>query len=187
MLYLILKKRGYKIDPEKLLVHPEIDIDAGIEASTGSLGHGLPIGVGMALAAKMNDQNYRVFVLVGDGECQEGSIWESVMFACRMKLDNLFIIVDSNKYQALDRVDNILNMSPLENKFRAFGCSTISIDGHSFESIDGIFKVNDAPAVIIANTIKGNGISFMLNNPLWHYRGLTEDEYRQGLKELESC
>ncbi len=146
----------------------------GIEAATGSLGHGLPIGVGMALAARIHKQSYRVYALLGDGECNEGTIWEAAMFAAAQKLDNLCILIDFNKWQATDRSQEVMALDPLAEKWRAFGWNTHEIDGHHMESIVETLKSFPAktnqPTAIIAHTIKGKGVSFMEDDNNWHYR-----------------
>jgi transketolase len=161
----------------------------GVELSTGSLGHGLPVGVGMALASKIDRRKNKVVVLLSDGECDEGSNWEAILFAPHHKLDNLIVIVDNNKIQSLDYVKNTLNIEPFENKWESFGWNVFSIDGHNIdEIINGYNKAvnsnNKSPTCIIANTIKGKGVSFMEDKVLWHYRSPQGDEYKMAKKEL---
>lgn len=160
----------------------------GVEASTGSLGHGLAIGCGMALAAKRDGQAYRVFALLSDGECNEGSTWEAALFAPHHQLDNLVAIVDYNKLQAFGRVKEVLNLDPLAAKWQAFGWCVREIDGHNLEQIlDTLSDIPFAasqPSCIIAHTIKGKGVSFMENQLAWHYRYPSEGELSQALKEL---
>lgn len=158
----------------------------GIEATTGSLGHGLSYGVGIALASKIDNKDNKVYVILGDGECQEGSVWEGIMSASHHQLDNLTIIIDNNKLQAMDSVDNIMSISEFSSKLSAFGLDVIEIDGHDFNELHEAFskKVIDKPKAIIANTIKGKGISFMENIPIWHYRIPNEQEMEIALKEL---
>jgi len=171
--------------------HPDMLKIPGVEASTGSLGHGLSIGLGMALAGKVDCKDYRVFVLLGDGECEEGSVWEASMAAAHLKVDNLVVIVDNNGIQLLDFTDNILSsLKPLGKKFKAFGWLVKEIDGHNIKEILKALRSvpfkKGKPSCIIAHTVKGKGISFMENQPRWHYRGLTEAERVEALKEL-SC
>lgn len=161
----------------------------GVEVSTGSLGHGLSIGCGMALAAKRDNQPFRVFVLLSDGECDEGSTWESVLFAPHHKLDNLIAIVDYNKIQSFGRTEEVLNLNPLADKWRAFGWAVREIDGHNFEQIEGAltdipFEAG-RPSCIIAHTIKGKGVSFMEDQLAWHYLTPDDEQLRQALAELE--
>ncbi|MCP4146602.1 MAG: transketolase, partial [bacterium] len=139
--------------------HPERDLVPGIEASTGSLGHGLALGAGMAFAGKMDKKDYRVFVLMGDGECQEGSVWESAAFIPQHKLTNLTAIIDYNKLQALDRLENILGLEPMADKWRAFGWEVKEVDGHNVEELLETFKKvpfsEEKPGIVIAHTTKG--------------------------------
>jgi len=179
---------GFAVDGGTLEHHPRRDVDIGIEVSTGSLGHGLSIGAGMALAAKHDDAAYRVFVLLGDGETNEGDVWESVMFAAHHNLDNLVAIVDYNKIQALGRTREVLDLDPLADKWHSFGWAVREVNGHSFEEIlaafEGIPFREGRPSVVIAHTIKGKGVSFMEDRLLWHYRCPDEQEYARALKEL---
>lgn len=168
--------------------HPDMHKVPGVEASTGSLGHGFPFAVGVALAGKLDKKDYRVFVLLGDGECQEGSIWEAAMFAPQHKLDNLIAIVDYNKMQAMDYLNNIVSLDPLVDKWKAFGWEVREVDGYDFHRLQEIFEnvpfVKGKPSLIIAHTIKGKGISFMQNSPIWHYRLPNEEELKIACKEL---
>jgi len=146
---------------------------SGVEITSGSLGHGLGVGAGLALAAKMNKKRYLTFVLLGDGECHEGSIWEAAMFAAHYKLNNLVAIVDRNRLCATGFTERTMRLDPLDKKWKSFGWEAIVINGHSFKEIISVFdgihsRRSDKPLVIIANTIKGKGISFMENQPLWH-------------------
>jgi transketolase len=153
-------------------VHLQNDVP-GVEITTGSLGHGLGIAAGMALAAMMDKKNYMVFTLLGDGECYEGSIWEAAMFAGHHELNNLVAIVDRNYLCATDFTENCVRLNPLDEKWKSFGWKVITIDGHSFEDIfsalaDVRSRRTNSPLLIIANTVKGKGVSFMENIPLWH-------------------
>jgi len=166
--------------------HKEIP---GVELSTGSLGHGLNVGVGMAKAAILNNKSHKIIVLLSDGECDEGTIWEAAMFSSHHKLNNLIAIIDYNKIQSLDSVSNTLELEPFSDKWRSFGWSVIEIDGHNHVEIKKIFsKVHankNKPTVIIANTIKGKGVSFMENKVLWHYRSPQGEEFRNAMEELK--
>jgi len=168
--------------------HPTRNLAKGIEISTGSLGHGLSMGVGLALAAQHDHRTSKIYVLVGDGECQEGAIWEAITMASRFKLDNLIIIVDYNNLQGLDRFDDIMPGS-LENKFIAFGCHVKTVDGHNYHDIyDSLSEQNIShkPIVIIAKTIKGKGISFIEDKLEWHYKSFNPEQHAIAQKELES-
>jgi len=160
----------------------------GVEASTGSLGHGLPIGCGMALSGKRDSMSYRVFVLLSDGECDEGSVWEAALFAPHYKLSNITVIIDYNKLQALGAVNEVLGLEPMLDKWRAFGWATREIDGHDFEQIaDALTNVpfeKDRPSCIIAHTVKGKGVSFIENRFEWHYRCPDEEQLSRALAEL---
>lgn len=161
----------------------------GVEASTGSLGHGLAIGAGIALAAKMDKKDYQTVVLLGDGECQEGSIWESAMFSSHHQLNNLVAIIDRNGLQALDFTEKVFALEPLSEKWKVFGWDVEIVNGHSFESMLPILsslrsRKSEKPLAIIAHTIKGKGVSFMENNSIWHYRVPTGDELQQARREL---
>lgn len=168
--------------------HPDMHKIPGVEASTGALGHGFPFGVGIALAGKMDKKNYRVFALLGDGECQEGSVWEAAMFAPQHKLDNLVLIIDYNKAQAMDKLDNIVSLDPLAAKWQAFGWEVREVDGHDIPELTDVFKkapfVKGKPSLIIANTTKGKGISFMEDVPIWHYRLPNDKEMKIACEEL---
>ena len=160
----------------------------GVEVSTGSLGHGLPIACGMALAGKRDGKSYRVFTLLSDGECDEGSTWEAVLFAPHHRLDNLVAIVDYNKIQSLGTVKEVLDLEPFAEKWKAFGWAVQEIDGHDFGQIEGVLTdlplERGKPSCIIAHTIKGKGVSFMENELLWHYRSPDRDEMARALAEL---
>lgn len=160
----------------------------GIEASTGSLGHGLSIACGMALAGKRDSKSYRVFTMLSDGECDEGSTWEAVLFAQHHRLDNLVAIVDYNKIQCFGRVEEVLNLEPFAEKWKAFGWSVREINGHDFDQIEQALSnvpfSKGRPSCVIAHTIKGKGVSFMEDKLLWHYRSPQGDEYRDACVEL---
>jgi transketolase len=158
----------------------------GVNLSTGSLGHGLPVATGIALSNVILKIKEKVFVLLSDGELNEGSNWESILFAAHYKLKNLVIIIDYNKIQSLDSVKNTIKLEPIKQKFLSFGCDVVSINGHDHKEIlKAITKKTSKPLVIIANTIKGKGVSFMENKVLWHYRSPNKIELEKGLKELD--
>jgi len=159
----------------------------GVEFSTGSLGHGLPFGVGKALAAKARGEMWRTFVLLSDGEMDEGSNWESLMFAAHHKLANLTAIIDYNKLQSLDLVANTLGLEPLVEKLRAFGCAVHEIVGHDHQQIaEALSNIyHEKPTVIVAHTTKGKGVSFMENRVEWHYKNPNDEQLAMALSELE--
>lgn len=168
--------------------HPDMLKVPGVDASTGSLGHGLPYGMGVAFSGKLDNKKFKVYVIIGDGECQEGSIWESAIFAAQKKLDNLVAIVDHNRLQAIDFINNVGSLSPFADKWKAFGWAVKEIDGHDIRQIiDAAGAVpfeKGKPSLIIAHTTKGKGISFMENVPIWHYRMPDADEMNTALTEL---
>lgn len=160
----------------------------GIELSTGSLGHGLSVATGMALSAKRDGKSYRVFCLLSDGECDEGSTWEPVLFAPQHKLDNLVAIVDYNKIQSLGTVKEVMDLAPFADKWRAFGWAVSEVDGHNLVDIEMALSQipfeSNKPSCLIAHTVKGKGVSFMENKLLWHYRTPQGEEYAAALAEL---
>jgi transketolase len=160
----------------------------GVEFSTGSLGHGLPFGVGKALAAKRKQQPWRTFVQLSDGELDEGSNWEALMFAAHHGLDNLVAIVDYNKLQSLTTVEKTLRVEPLADKFVAFGCAVHEVDGHDHDALYGFLSstpwMAGKPNVLIAHTTKGKGVSFMEDSVAWHYKSPSTEQLEQALKEL---
>lgn len=174
--------------------HPKLHDIPGIEASTGALGHGLSFAIGIAYANKVDSKDSHVYVILGDGECQEGSVWEAALSAPTLELDNLTVIVDHNKLQAMDELESIVHMKPFANKWKSFGWNVVEIDGHNYGEIKKALLVREKfkPTLIVANTIKGKGVSFMENVPIWHYRmpneqelpilkrelGLTEDDFK---------
>ena len=164
----------------------------GVEVSTGALGHGLGIGAGMALGAKMDGASWRTYVVLGDGECDEGSVWESALQAAQFRLDRLIAVVDYNHMQSLGTVEDTLRLEPFEQKWKDFGWTAESVDGHDTEALKAAFARarenagSRKPSVILAHTVKGKGISFMENNILWHYRTPQGEEYEAALKELEA-
>jgi len=161
----------------------------GVEATCGSLGHGLSVAAGLALGAKRNGTDQKVYALVGDGELNEGAIWEAVLFASHFKLDNLIVVVDKNGFQAMGSTDEVLALGNIEEKFRAFGFDAVTIDGHDEVAIDAAYnrmKVarNGCPKAIVGVTVKGKGVSFMENNNIWHYTRLTADTHAAAIREL---
>ena len=162
----------------------------GVEFSTGSLGHGLSVGAGMAYAAKKDGKSHRVFVILGDGECDEGSVWEAALVAHHYGLGNLVAIIDHNRMQSLDFCENTIALRPFPDKWRAFGWNTVEVDGHDHEQLKKALddcRGSDKPTVIIAETIKGKGISFMEQNILWHYRFPHDgEEYDGAVAELDA-
>ena len=164
----------------------------GVEFSTGSLGHGLSVAAGMALGAKKDRADWRGFCVLGDGECDEGSVWEAALQAHQYQLDNLIAVVDHNRMQSLDFCENTLALEPFGDKWRAFGWNVIGVDGHDTAALQAAFaqakenRGTGRPTVILARTVKGKGVSFMENDILWHYRTPQGEEYEAALKELEA-
>ena len=161
----------------------------GVELSTGSLGHGLSVGVGMAKVAKMDKKDFRVFVLLSDGECDEGSIWEAAMFASHHELDNLVVMIDYNKIQSLDSIENTLGLEPFKSKWESFGWNANEINGHDHNQLksglENMPSIKLKPTVYICHTTKGKGVSFMENSVLWHYRCPKGEEFDLALEELQ--
>jgi transketolase len=176
-------------DGAKLPGHATAHGIPGIEVSSGALGHGLGIACGLALAGKWDDHPFRVFTVLSDGECDEGSIWEAALFAPHHQLDNLVAIIDYNKIQSLGSVKDVLGLEPFADKWRAFGWETREVDGHDVVRIEETLREvpfeRGKPSCIIAHTVKGKGVSFMEDTVLWHYRSPQGDEYRNALAELE--
>ena len=170
-----------------LLGHPVINKKKGIEFSTGSLGMGLSLGVGVAIAAKKNKKNYKVFVLMGDGECNEGSIWEASMSAAHFKLDNITAIIDNNTLQQTGSNEEIMSSTDLGSKWRSFNWDVTEIDGHNIAQILKAFNyVSDRPKLILAKTLKGKGFRFAENNNDWHHKIMTKKQYEEALIELDN-
>lgn len=196
-LYSVLCKAGYFSDeildtfcrPDSMLGgEPKLGDIPGVEASTGSLGHGLSYAVGIAMAHKIQKKDNKVYVIIGDGECQEGSVWEAAMAAKKFQLDNLIVIMDNNKLQAMGTVEEIMDVDDWIGKWKEFGWNVLQIDGHNVEEIENALrskKMKNVPTMIIANTIKGKGVSFMENVPIWHFRMPNEEELQIVLKELD--
>jgi transketolase len=169
--------------------HPCMQETPGVDMSSGSLGQGISAAVGMALAAKMDHKDYRVYTLLGDGEIQEGQVWEASMFAGHRKLDNLVVIVDNNGLQIDGKIDDVCSPYPIDKKFEAFNFHVINIDGNDFDQIDAAFKearaTKDMPTAIICKTVKGKGVSFMENSAGWHGKAPNDDEYAVAMADLE--
>jgi transketolase len=196
-LYIALEMRGFT-PPEylkryaqpggELPEHPSPGCAPGIEITSGSLGHGLSMGIGMALAARIQQQEFRVYVLMSDGECNEGSVWEAALMAPARGLDNLVAIVDFNKWQATDRSEEVMSLTPFREKWEAFGWSAYDVDGHDMDALCEVMnRVPDGsgkPVAIVAHTVKGKGISFMEDDNNWHYRIPNEDEFHAACAEL---
>jgi transketolase len=158
----------------------------GVEASAGSLGHGLSIGVGMAIANRQARNSGRVFVLLGDGECNEGSVWEAVMLAGSLQLSNLTAIVDYNKLQSFGRTNEVINQENMAERWRAFGWEPHEVDGHDLDALERAFGARqDGPKAVIAHTVKGKGVSFMEDRLEWHYKSPNDEQYARAIKELE--
>ena len=194
--YCVLEERGVLTreqvdscgkDGGELGMHPDLGIP-GIEASTGSLGHGLPIALGMALADRSDDPNRRVFVVISDGELEEGSVWEALMLAPTLKLNNLIVIVDLNDFQSLGQISKIHpNFYPMLPKIEAFGWEGVEVDGHDQRAVYDAVQRRTAtkPFLALARTIKGKGVSYMESVPMWHYRSPNAQEYAQAIREVE--
>ena len=197
-LYSVLAERGY-FDKEELRTlrktdsrlqgHPDMKGIPGVDMSSGSLGLGISAACGMALSAKAYGNDYRVYTIVGDGESEEGQVWEAAMFAAHYKLDNLVAVVDWNGLQIDGPVTEVMNPTPHDEKFRAFGWHVITIDGHNFAEIEAAFEeaktVKGKPTVIIAKSVKGKGVSYMENKCEWHGQAPKEEQYKIAISELE--
>lgn len=195
--YAALAERGF-FPREKLRTHYQDGSDLsghishkgvpGVELSTGSLGHGLSVGAGMALSAKLDARKHRVYVLLSDGECDEGSNWEAILFASHHKLDNLCAVVDYNKIQSLKSVPDTLALEPFADKWRAFGWRVLEVDGHDHTQLAAAFEgaatASGQPTCILAHTIKGKGVPFMEHSVLWHYRSPRGDEFDAAMSAL---
>ena len=171
--------------------HPDKKHIPGVDMSSGSLGQGISAAVGMALSAKLSNDDYRVYTLLGDGEIQEGQVWEAAMFASHRKLDNFVAIVDNNGLQIDGAVDDVCSPYPIDEKFKAFGFHVIEVDGHDFDALKAAFdeakQTKGQPTAIIAKTVKGKGVSFMENQCSWHGTAPNDEQYAQAMEELEKA
>ena len=197
-LYSVMAEKGYFPKEElttlrklgsRLQGHPSMQYLPGLDMSSGSLGQGISAACGMALSAKLDKKDFRVYTLLGDGELQEGQVWEAAMFAGFRKLDNLVVIVDNNGLQIDGKIDDVCSPYPIDKKFEAFNFHVINIDGHNFDEIKAAFeeakKTKGMPTAIIAHTVKGKGVSFMENQAGWHGKAPNDDEFKQAMEELE--
>lgn len=198
-LYAVLAEKGFipqedlktfrKID-SYLQGHPDMKKIPGVDMTSGSLGQGLSVSNGMAIAGKLDNKDYRVYCIMGDGEIEEGQVWEAAMSSSHYKLDNLCVIVDNNNLQIDGKVEDVMNPHPIDKKFESFGFNVINIDGHNFEEILDAFEkakqVKGKPTAILAKTTKGKGVSYMENNVGWHGKAPNEEEYNIALRELLS-
>ena len=196
-LYAALAERGFfdkedlksfrKIE-SNLQGHPDLNKVPGVDMTSGSLGQGLSIANGMAIAGKMDNKNYRVYTILGDGEIEEGQIWEAAMTANKYKLDNLCVIVDNNNLQIDGTIEEVMSSYPIDEKFKSFGFNVLTIDGNNIEEILSAFEIakqtKNKPTCIIAKTIKGKGVSFMENKVGWHGKAPNEEEYEEAMKNL---
>lgn len=198
VLYATLKERGFLNEEDMqnfrqvegiLQGHPDMKKICGVDMSTGSLGQGVSTAVGMALSGKLDNKDYRVYTILGDGEIEEGQVWEAAMSASHYKLDNLCVIVDNNNLQIDGQIGDVMSPYPIDEKFKSFGFNVINIDGHNFDEIINAFNeaklTKDKPTAIIAKTVKGKGVSFMENQVGWHGKAPNNEQYEQALKELE--
>ena len=197
-LYSALANRGYfNIEELKTLRniesrlqgHPDMNKIPGVDMTTGSLGQGLSAANGMAIVGKLDNKDYRVYCIMGDGEIEEGQVWESAMASSKYKLDNLCVIVDNNNLQIDGTIEEVMSSYPIDEKFKSFGFQVINIDGHNLQEIIDAFDVarniKDKPVCIIAKTIKGKGVSFMENKVEWHGKATNEEQYKQAMEELK--
>lgn len=196
-LYAALAKRGFFEESlldgfntagSPLAEHPSPHGIPGVDAATGSLGHGLPLALGMALAGRIQKLKSRSYVLLSDGECEEGTVWEAALFAAAQRLDNVVAVVDYNRWQATGRSEQIMALAPLANKWRAFGWTAFEVDGHDLTALrtvlNGVPDGSGRPVAVVAHTVKGKGVSFMEDDNNWHYRVPTADEVRAAHKQL---
>ena len=199
VLYATLKEKGlleedlttFRHIESKLQGHPNMNYIAGVDMSTGSLGQGISCAVGMAISNKVDGNNHRIYVLLGDGECEEGEVWEAAMAAAHYKLDNLCAILDYNHLQIDGNIDDVISPEPFKSKFEAFGWRVIEANGHDFNSLRTAFnfakQTVDKPTIIVAHTIKGKGVSFMEKQIKWHCGSLTKDDLQTALSDLEAA
>lgn len=186
--YPISELDSYAQDGSSFLCHTTHHVP-GIEISAGSLGHGFPIACGIALGSKIKKEHFNIYIILGDGEMDEGSNWESFLFGAHHKLSNLCVIIDYNKIQSFGSTNDVLRLEPLVDKLKAFNWNVISVDGHNHDELlcafDAFHREEDKPTVIIAHTIKGKGVSFMENNLAWHYKSPNDEQYKQAMEEIE--
>lgn len=195
--YAVLAARGFFPESElrtygqfgsRLLGHPNKKVP-GVEINTGALGHGLPVAVGMAISGKLDGKNFRVFALMGDGELAEGSVWEGAMAAANYGLDHLIAVIDRNRLQISGPTEQVMRLENLADKWRSFGWDVEEADGNDMETLIRVlsgFQANGKPHLLIADTVKGKGVSFMENRPEWHHGVLNEEQYRQAIRELSA-
>lgn len=199
-LYSVLALRGFFPEEELLTLrkvgsrlqgHPNMEMIPGVDMSTGSLGQGVSAAAGMALAAKKMGKDLRVYALLGDGEIEEGQVWEAMMFSHHYKLDNLCVIIDNNGLQIDGKITDVMDPYPIKDKLEAFGLNVIEIDGHDFDQIESAFakarEVKGAPTAILMKTTKGKGVSFMENEVSWHGKAPNDQEYEIAIEELRAC
>lgn len=194
VLYATLKEKGlfdeeltsFRNISSHLQGHPNMNYVAGVDMSTGSLGQGISCAVGMAISNKVDQNGHHIYVLLGDGECEEGQVWEASMCAAHYELDNLTAILDYNHLQIDGNIKDVIGPEPFKSKFEAFGWNVVECDGHDFDSLRDAFEshVENKPTLIIAHTIKGKGVSFMENNYAWHGSAPNKEQYEQAMKEL---
>ena len=197
-LYAALSERGYfpkenlktlRNINSNLQGHPNMNDVPGVDMSSGSLGQGLSVANGMSISAKLDNKDYRVYCILGDGEIEEGQVWEAAMAANKYKLDNLCVIVDNNNLQIDGTIEEVMSSYPIDKKFESFGFNVITINGHNIEEIKSAFKkareTKDKPTCIIAKTIKGKGVSFMENKAEWHGKAPNSEQYEQAIRELK--
>lgn len=184
----IAEIKNFRNIESNLQGHPDMKKIPGVDMSTGSLGQGLSVANGMAIAGKLNNKNYRVYTILGDGEIEEGQVWEAAMASCKYKLDNLCVIIDNNNLQIDGTIEKVMSSYPINEKFKSFGFEVICIDGNNIKEIlsalDKAKKVKDRPTCIIAKTIKGKGVSFMENKVEWHGKAPNEEQYKIAIEEL---
>ena len=181
--------KTFEKNDTNLLGHPVINRNLGIDFSNGSLGMGLSLGIGVAISSKKKKKNFKVYVIIGDGECNEGSIWEAAMAAPNFKLNNLYVIIDKNNFQQTGSNKEIMNVENLKDKWSSFGWHTTELDGHNIQDLQNFFKESkniDKPKAIIANTVKGKGFSFSENNNTWHHNVLSKTMHAKGVEELKN-
>lgn len=180
--------KGFRNIESKLQGHPNMNDVPGVDMSSGSLGQGLSVANGMAMSAKLDNKSYRVYCIVGDGEIEEGQIWEAAMASNKYKLDNLCVIIDNNNLQIDGTIEEVMSSYPIDQKFKSFGFNVLTIDGHDIlqikQALEQAKKTKKQPTCIIAKTIKGKGVSFMENQAEWHGKAPSQEQYEQAMREL---